>query len=392
VGAQLRTKLGVAVARIFDFGRSEKVRAMDFEFTEEQALLRESLRRLITREYSFERRQSILAAHSCCAMVWRLFAQQGLLALGLPENVGGCGGPMEIMLAMEELGRGLVLEPFASTIVLGAGLIRDHGTVAQRAKLLPIIAGGDCRLALAHQETDACYVLDRVSTVARRGKGTYVLNGSKAMIFDAPVADMLIVSARDESAGGLSLFLVRPDVPGVRMTQFRTLDGRSAADIALENVKVPTAARLGSAGYALTALEQAVDCGLAALCAEAVGVMEAVNETSLHSLNTRKQSGQRVADMFIIATQAQSMSYLAARRCRESDRSVRRRALADARAFIGRAARFVAQESAQLYGSVTDSAWLKIGECVKRLATISASLSRIEHRSEALTGLLRAQA
>jgi alkylation response protein AidB-like acyl-CoA dehydrogenase len=365
---------------------------MDFEFTEEQVLLRESVRRLITREYSFERRQSILAAHSCNAMVWRLFAQQGLLALGLPENVGGCGGPMEIMLAAEELGRALVLEPFVSTVVLGAGLIRDHGTVAQRARLLPMVAEGDCRIALAHQETDASYVLDRVSTVARRGKGTYVLNGSKAMIFDAPVADMLIISARDESAGGLSLFLVRPDVPGVRLTRFRTLDGRSAADITLENVKVATAARLGSAGYALTALEQTVDCGLAALCAEAVGVMEAVNETCQHSLNTSKQTGQRVVDMFIIVTQAQSMSYLATIRCRESDRSERRRTLGAARAFVGRAARFVAQESAELYGSVTDSARLKIGECVKRLTTISASLSHVEHRSEALTGLLRAQA
>jgi alkylation response protein AidB-like acyl-CoA dehydrogenase len=365
---------------------------MDFEFTEEQALLRESLRRLITREYSFERRQGILADHSFNAEVWRLFARQGLLALGSPDNAGGCGGPMEIMLAVEELGRGLVLEPFVSTVVLGAGLIRDHGTVAQRARLLPMIAEGDCRLALAHQEADASYVLDRVSTVARRGKGTYLLNGSKAMIFDAPVADMLIISARDESAGGLSLFLVTPDVPGMAMTRFRTLDGRSAADITLENVKVATAARLGSAGYALTALEQAVDCGLAALCAEAVGVMEAVNETCLHSLNTRKQSGQRVADMFIIATQAQSMSYLATRRCRESDRAARRSALGAARAFVGKASRFVAQQSVQLYDSVTDSARLKIGEHVKRLTTINVRLSNVEHRSEALTGLLRAQA
>jgi alkylation response protein AidB-like acyl-CoA dehydrogenase len=125
---------------------------MDFEFTEEQSLLRESLQRLISREYSFERRRSSFEAHGSDTAMWRLFAQQGLLALGFPENVGGCGGPTEIMLVMEEFGRGLVHEPFLSTVVLGGGLIREHGTVAQRARLLPRIADGGCRLVLAHQE------------------------------------------------------------------------------------------------------------------------------------------------------------------------------------------------------------------------------------------------
>jgi alkylation response protein AidB-like acyl-CoA dehydrogenase len=365
---------------------------MDFEFTEEQALLRESLQRLISREYSFERRRSSFEAHGSDTAIWRLFAQQGLLALGFPENVGGCGGPTEIMLVMEEFGRGLVHEPFLSTVVLGGGLIREHGTVAQRARLLPRIAEGGCRLVLAHQEAGARYVLDRVGTFARRGRGTYVLNGSKAMIADAPAADGLIISARDESAGGLSLFLVTPNAPGVRMTRFRTLDGRSAADIRLENVKVATAARLGSAGFALTALEQVVDCGLAALCAEAVGVMEAVNETCYQHLDTRKRCGQRMAEMSIIATQARSMSYLATRRCRELDRSERRRALGASTAFVGRAARFIAQQAVQLYGSVTTSAELKIGEYVKRLTMINASFRDVEHRPDTLTGLLRAHA
>ncbi len=365
---------------------------MDFEFTEEQTLVRESLRRLITREYGFERRRSISATPSFDVASWRLFAQHGLLALGLPENFAGCGGPLEIMVAMEELGRGLVLEPFLSTVVLGAGLIREHGTVAQRARLLPRVAEGACRLALAHQESGGSYVLDRVSTIARRGRGTYLLNGSKAMIADAPVADMLLVSARDESAGGLSLFLIAPDTPGVRMARFRTLDGRSAADIKLENVKVATAARLGSPGFALTALEQTVDCGLAALCAEAVGVMEAVNETCIRHLDSRKRSGQRMADMFITVAQAQSMSYLATRCCRELDRAARRRALGASGAFVGKAAHFIAQQAMQLCGSVTPSAQLKIGEYVKRLTMINASFRGLEHRTDTLTGLLRADA
>jgi alkylation response protein AidB-like acyl-CoA dehydrogenase len=325
---------------------------MDFEFTEDQAMLRDSVRRLIAREYTFERRQTILGSqHGFSAQIWSLMSEQGIFALGLPEDAGGYGGATEIMLVMEEIGRGLVLEPFMSTVVLGGGLVRAHGTVAQRAQLLPKIATGNCRVTLAHHEAGSRYVLDHVSTTAARGKGSYLINGSKAIILDAPVADLLIVSARDESAGGLSLFLLEPDTKGLKLSSYRTQDGRSAGDVTLENVKVPTAARLGSPGFALSALEQAVDCALAALCAEAVGVMEALNENTLQYLNTRKQFGQpigrfqvlqhRMADMFLMATQAKSMSYLATGRCRDPDRAERRRALSAAKAYVGKAARFV---------------------------------------------------
>src|SRR5579884_796323 len=163
---------------------------MDFEFTEDQGLLRDSVRRLLAREYTFERRQRILAStHGFSTRIWRALARQGIFNLGLPENVGGYGGPVEIMLVMEELGRNLVLEPFVSTVVVGGGLITARGTVAQRAKLLPKIATGECRVALAHQEAGSCYVLDRVGTVAVRGRGSYVLTGGKPAVLDAPVAD-----------------------------------------------------------------------------------------------------------------------------------------------------------------------------------------------------------
>jgi alkylation response protein AidB-like acyl-CoA dehydrogenase len=304
---------------------------MDFEFTEDQAMLRDSLRKLVSREYTFERRQAILGSpYGCSPDIWRLLAEQGIFSLGLPEDVGGYGGPTEIMIAMEELGRGLVLEPFMSTVVVGGGLIRDHGTVAQRADLLPGIATGERRVALAHHEAGARYVLDHVSTIARRRKGVYLLGGSKAVVLDAPVADLLIVSARDDAEGGLSLFLVEPGAVGLRSTPYRTQDGRSAADMTFENVELPASARLGAPAVALSAIEQAVDCALAALCAEAVGAIEAVNEATLQYLNTRKQFGQpigrfqvlqhRMADMFLMATQARSMSYLATGRCREPDR------------------------------------------------------------------------
>jgi alkylation response protein AidB-like acyl-CoA dehydrogenase len=375
---------------------------MDFEFTEDQVMLRDSVRKLIAREYTFERRQAILATpQGFSAEVWRVMAGQGIFGLGMPEDVGGYGGPTELMLVMEELGRGLVLEPFMSTVVLGGGLIRDHGTVAQRAQLLPRIASGDCRVALAHHEAGARYVLDHVSALACRGKGSYVLSGAKAVILDAPLAGLLIVSARDDAAGGLSLFLVEPDAPGLKLTPYRTQDGRSAADMTLDNVKVPTAARLGSPGVALSALEQAVDCALAALCAEAVGAMEALNESTLQYLNTRKQFGQpigrfqvlqhRMADMFLMATQAKSMSYLATGRCRDPDRSERRRALAAAKAYVGKAARFVGQQAVQLHGGMGMSAELPISHYFKRLTLINATFGDVDHHVGAFSDLLRAQ-
>src|SRR6185312_6673498 len=149
---------------------------MEFEFTEDQGLLRDSVRRLLAKEYTFECRPRILAStYGFDARIWRLFAREGLLRLGLPEN----GGPVDLMLVMEELGRSLVLEPYMSTVIVGAGLISERGTVAQRARLLPKIAAGECRIALAHLEPGSRYVLDRVGTFALRGGGSYLLNGTK---------------------------------------------------------------------------------------------------------------------------------------------------------------------------------------------------------------------
>ncbi len=352
---------------------------MDFEFTEDQGMLRDSVRRLLAREYTFERRQRILAStHGFSARIWRSLARQGIFNLGLPENVGGYGGPVEVMLVMEELGRNLVLEPFVSTVVLGGGLIAERGTVAQRAKLLPKIATGECRIALAHQEAGSCYVLDRVGTIAVRSRGSYFLTGAKAAVPDAPVADVLIVSARDDAAGGLSLFLVPPNVPGLSVSCYRTPDGRSAADLTLQGVKVPNSARLGSAGFALTALEQATDCALAAVCAEAVGVMDSIVAVARPLLH------QRATDMLLLTIQARAMSYLAAHRCRESDRWTRRHVLAAVKAFLARAVLLVGERAMELHGVATAAAPLI--HHVRRLSAINATLGDVDSEPGAPPG------
>lgn len=353
---------------------------MDFEFSEDQILLRDSVRQLLAHEHTFELQQAILASpHGHSEKLWRLLAELGVFGLGLPEDAGGYGGPTEIMLVMEELGRGLVLEPFMSTVVLGGGLVRGYGTVAQRARLLPKIATGNLRLALAHQEAGARYVLDPVATLARRGKGNYLLSGTKAGVLDAPLADLLIVSARDDAAGGLSLFMLEPAFAGVSWTKYRTQDGRSVADLVLDDVRLPTAARLGPPGVALTALEQAVDCALAALCAEAVGAMEAVTDAVMQP------------ELFLTATQAKAMSYLATGRCRERDRFERRRALAAAKAFVGKAARHIGQRTASFQGEWSKGAELMISQYCKRLNMINATFGDTDYHIGAFSDLLRAE-
>jgi alkylation response protein AidB-like acyl-CoA dehydrogenase len=363
---------------------------MDFELTEDQSMLRDSLQRLVAGEYSFERRQDVLKTpFGSSPAVWGLLAEQGVLGAGLPEEHGGFGGPVEIMIVMEEIGRGLVLEPFMSSVVVCGGLIRDRGSDSQRASWLPKIISGECRAALAHHENDARYVLSYVNATARGKSGSYVLNGHKSVVQDGAVADIVIVSARDEKAGGLSLFLLDSRTPGLEWTRYRTQDGRSAAELSFKDLQVSEQQLLGAPGTGLAAIEQAVDQSLAALCAEAVGAMEAVNDATLQHLKTRKQFGQpigrfqvlqhRMADMFLMTTQAKSMSFLATGRCREHDPTQRRLALSAAKAFIGKAARFVGQQAVQLHGGMGMSDELSVSHFFKRLTMINATWGDVDH-------------
>ncbi|HVO48593.1 MAG TPA: acyl-CoA dehydrogenase family protein [Steroidobacteraceae bacterium] len=372
---------------------------MDFELTEDQTVLRDSLQRLLAHEYSFERRRRFLdTPHGHDAEFWKLLAGQGVLGAGLPEEHGGLGGPTETMIVMEEIGRSLVLEPYMSTVVTFGGLLRDHGSEAQRATLLPAIIRGECRGALAHHEAGARYDLGHVGCTARRAQGSYVLNGSKTVVQDGAVADWLVVSARGEETGGLSLFLVGADTAGLRWTRYRTHDGRSAADVTFVDARIAESDRLGAPGTGLQAVEQAADLAIAALCAEAVGAMEALQEATLQYLKTRRQFGQpigrfqvlqhRMADLFLMSTQARSMSFLATGRCRETDGRQRRRALSAAKAYIGRAARFVGQQAVQLHGGMGMTAELSVSHYFKRLTLINATWGDTDHHTGIVGDLL----
>ena len=362
---------------------------MDFNYTEEQLALQDTLRRFIAKDYAFEHRRALAkSADGFDRAAWKTFADFGILALPFHEDFGGLNGnAVDSMLVMEMLGRGLALEPYVSTVVLCGGLIRDAGSAAQKEALLPLIAGGDLMLALAHHEPGARYALDRVATTATaKGEG-WQLDGAKAVVLGAPAADKLIVSAMDGK--GMSLFLVDARAPGVSLRSYPTQDGARAADVKLSGVQVGAEALIGTAGAALPVIERAIDYASAALCAEAVGIMSALNEVTLEYLKTRKQFGvpigkfqalqHRMADMVIATEQARSMATLAAVRVDSTDAAERSRAVAAARAYIGAQARLVGQQAVQLHGGMGVVDELNVGHYFKRLTMIGLTFGDVDY-------------
>jgi pimeloyl-CoA dehydrogenase small subunit len=362
---------------------------MDFNYTEEQLALQDTLRRFIAKDYGFEHRRAMSrSADGFDRAAWKTYADFGILALPFPEDVGGLdGNAVDTMLVMEMLGRGLALEPYLSTVVLCGGLLRDAGSAAQKAALLPQLAAGELMLALAHFEPGSRYALDQVATTATANHAGWTLDGSKAVVLAAPSADRLIVSARD--GVGLSLFLVDAKASGVRLRSYPTQDGARAADITFSAVQVGPEALLGPAGGALALIERAVDQANAALCAEAVGIMAALNEVTLEYLKTRKQFGvpigkfqalqHRMADMVIATEQARSMAILAAVRADDTDADERRRAIAAAKAYVLQSARLVGQQAVQLHGGMGVTDELNVGHYFKRLTMIGLTFGDVDY-------------
>ena len=362
---------------------------MDFNYTEEQLALQDTLRRFIARDYAFEHRRELAkSADGFDRSAWKTFADFGILALPFHEDFGGLNGnAVDTMLVMEMLGRGLALEPYVSTVVLCGGLIRDAGSAAQKEALLPAIAGGELMLAFAHFEAGARYELDRVAATATASGSGWKLDGAKAAVLGAPSAGKLIVSARDGK--GISLFLVDAKAPGVTLRAYPTQDGARAADVKLAGVEVGADALLGTSGAALPVIERALDYANAALCAEAVGIMSALNEVTLEYLKTRKQFGvpigkfqalqHRMADMVIATEQARSMATLAAVRVDSADAAERSRSVAAAKAYVTQSARLVGQQAVQLHGGMGVVDELNVSHYFKRLTMIGLTFGDADY-------------
>jgi len=355
---------------------------MNFEYTEEQRLLAESVRRFMARDYGFEARRRIVASPGGASdAVWSELASMGLLGLGIRAEYGGFGGgALDMMSVMEAIGEALVVEPYLSTVI-GAQLIQRGGTPAQRERLLPGIAEGATRMAFAHTEADSRYDVARVSTrVGRDGDGL-VVDGEKRVVIDGPHASTFAVTARDDE-GRFVVLLVDAKAAGLSRAPMRMLDGHRGCDLILDQVRLPADALLGGPEDALVLAEEVVDFATALVCAEAVGAILYASDATLEYLKTRKQFGvpigafqalqHRMVDMVIECEQARSMASLA---CARVDAGLpaaqRRRAVSMAKIKIADACRHVSQEAVQLHGGMGMTAELKVSHTFRRLTAIA---------------------
>ncbi len=333
---------------------------MDFDFSEDQESLRDAVRRWVDKGFGFERRHGIAKAGGRTRDVYGELADLGLTGLAIPEAHGGMGfGPIEAMVVNEELGRGLVNAPYAHGAIVAPTLLSVAPAEVQ-AQWLPKIADASALVVLAHQERAARYRLNHVTTKATSGGGAWTLSGAKSVVPAGDEADAFIVPARtagaEGDAAGIGLFLVAKGAAGLAVRGYPTQDGARAAELTLANTPATLIAR-----DALPVLEQAVDAGIAAICAEAVGVMDRLTAITADYMNTRKQFGvaistfqalrHRIADVKMQLELGRSMSYYASLKLGEAP-AVRRRAIAQAKFQLGQSMRFVGQQCIQLHGGI----------------------------------------
>ena len=362
---------------------------MNFEFSDDEQQLSEAVQRFVERGYTFERRTAIAKAGGFSAEAWGEIAELGLLGLGTSEDDGGMAmGPVAAMLALEALGRGLVLEPVAAVALVAASVIA-RAPADVRANWAPRLASGEARVVLAYQERAARYRLERVDTRAVAAGDAWKLSGTKSIVPIGDQADAFVVSARvsgaDDDAAGVALFLVERAAAGVRTQGYALQDGSRAAEVFLADAP---ATLLVPAGPAFGALEQAVDIGIAALAAEAVGAMDKLFDLTVDYLNTRKQFGvaigtfqalrHRLADMKMQLELARSMSYYATLKLGEEP-AVRRRAVAQAKVQLGQSARYLGQQAIQLHGGIGMTDEYIGSHYFKRLTTMEMQFGDTMH-------------
>jgi alkylation response protein AidB-like acyl-CoA dehydrogenase len=358
---------------------------MDFNFNEEQTLIQRQVAQFIQRDYEWEKRQTLVTSDlGFSAENWKTFAELGWLGISLSENSGGFGGSaLESMIIMEEFGKGLVVEPFLETVILCSGLIDSCGNEEQKADLLGPVISGEMHLALGFTEPQSRFNLADVTTEAKKKNGDYLVNGFKSVVMNGPNANKLIISTRtsgkQNDKEGISLFIIDSNLDGVSLRNYPTVDGRRASEVTLENVIVPSSSLLSEEGNGFQHLEDAIDTATLAICAEAVGAMEVLYKTTVEYTKIRKQFGQaigkfqvlqhRMVDMFMEYEQSKSLLYMATIKNVEGSKDAKK-AISGLKYQVGKAAKFIGQQSVQLHGGMGVTEELSVGHFFKRLTTI----------------------
>lgn len=365
---------------------------MDFSFSEEQQLFSDALRKMLEAEYSPEQRRAAIDSEAGYSEgVWRHCAEMGLMALPFAEDIGGLdGSSRDILIACLEFGRSLTLEPFLASVVLGGGAVRLAGSPQQQEVLLAGVIGGETRLAAAFLEPQSRYDLSDVETRAEPCSDGYALTGRKAVVIGGDCADTIVVSAR--TAKGISLFAVDARAEGLSVRGYKLVDGRGAAELELDNVAVPVDTMLGDDGAAMGVIEHVADLGASALCAEALGAIEMINELTLEYLKTREQFGRpigsfqalqhRVVDLFLEYEHAKSLVYVAAMSADDTDASTRAMAVSAAKSYIGGKGREIAKEAVQLHGGIGVTHEYRLSDYVKRVLAVDMLFGDADHHLE----------
>lgn len=374
---------------------------MDFNFTEEQSMLRDTIASFLQDKYDFDTRRKIVSSDSGWrADYWKAFAEElGILGAPFSEELGGLGGgAVDNMIVMEEFGKALVIEPYLGTVVIGGGFLKHSGH-ADAASVIEGIIGGTTTIAFAYGEPQARYTWRDLKTTAKKDGAGWILNGHKAVVIGAPFATHLIVTARtggaQRDAGGVGVFLVDKSLPGIVTRDYPTVDGNRASEVYFENVSVPADALLAEDGLAL--VDKVIDEATAAVGAEAVGVLRKLHEGTLDYAKQRKQFGtaianfqvlqHRMVDMFIELEQSVSMTYMATIKLEEGA-DERAKAVSAMKVRIGRACKFVGQNAIQIHGGMGMTDELAIGHYFKRASMIEGLFGSVDHhlkRYEALS-------
>ena len=377
---------------------------MDFSYSEVQQMLQDSVQKFVSKSYDFDTRTKIVASEEGYSKEnWQLFAELGWLAVPFSEESGGLGGSaVDLMVMMEEFGKGNLVEPFLSSVVLCGGLVNELADEDRKAEKLGKVISGDLMLACAFAEAGSRFNLSKVATSATSKGDNIVINGKKIAVLNGPNADELLVVAR-ESGGetdpdGISVFCVPPATEGVTIRPFTNVDGQKSSEIDFKDVVIPEAARLGEKGNALGALEKAADRVIVGLSAEAVGALEVLLRKTVEYSKTRKQFGtsigtfqalqHRMADMFIECQLARSIVVMAAMRLDGADEQREKtKAVSAAKSRVGKAIRSVGQESVQIHGGIGVTNELDVGHYFKRVTALEIMFGNTDYHTERYASL-----
>ena len=375
---------------------------MDFTFNEEQSLIQDQVDQFILKEYDWETRQSL--SHSDLGFGqnnWQKFAELGWLGISVSEDSGGFGGSaIESMLIMEAFGKGLVVEPFLETMIMSGGILDDHGSAEQKSSLLEPAIAGNMQLALAYAEPQSRFNLSDVVTEAKADGDNFILNGYKSVVMNGPSANKIIVSARTSGSqldeNGITLFVIDSEASGLNKANYKTVDGRRASDLTIENVSVSRDDIVGELDSGYEILDSAIDKAILAISAEAVGAMEVLYKTTVEYTKTREQFGtaigkfqvlqHRMVDMFMEYEQCKSLLYMATMK-HEEGAVDSKKAISGLKYQVGKAGKFIGQQAVQLHGGMGVTDELNVGHYFKRLTTVGTIFGNTDYHLKKYTSL-----